>query len=79
MCGRDTRAIVASTAARSSQWRRLRGGKAKKMLMEDNVSAIRPGHGLPPTYLDHVLEREATTDTRRGTPLTWDLVRGSRQ
>jgi len=39
-----------------------------------NVRAIRPGHGLHPQHLHEVLERRATCDIERGTPLNWDLV-----
>jgi pseudaminic acid synthase len=41
-----------------------------------NVRAIRPGHGLSPVYLDHVLGRKATSELRRGTPLRLDHVEG---
>ena len=39
-----------------------------------NVRSIRPGHGLAPKYIDHVLGRRAATEIARGTPLTWQLV-----
>ncbi len=40
----------------------------------DNVSSIRPGHGLFPKYLESVLGKKAKKDIKRGTPLSWDLV-----
>ena len=42
----------------------------------DNVRIIRPGNGLPPHELPHVLQRTATTSIKRGTPLSWDLIGG---
>ncbi len=40
----------------------------------DNVRSIRPGLGLPPKHYDELLGKVATTDIRRGTPTSWDLV-----
>lgn len=40
-----------------------------------NVRAIRPGLGLHTRYLPAVLGRKAARDCRRGTPLTFDLIR----
>jgi pseudaminic acid synthase len=34
-----------------------------------NVRSIRPGHGLPPSMLDHVIGKMAARDLARGTPL----------
>ena len=44
------------------------------LLTEQNVRIIRPGHGLPPKYLDQVLGRTAKARIPRGTPLGWDLL-----
>ena len=41
---------------------------------EDNVRAIRPGHGLAPRHLPEVLGRTAARSVTRGTPMAWDLV-----
>lgn len=43
-------------------------------LTSDNVRAIRPGHGLPPKYLDIVLGKRINRAVVRGTALTWDLL-----
>ncbi len=43
-------------------------------LNEENVRAIRPGHGLHPRHLADVLGRRARVAIERGTPLSWDLV-----
>lgn len=42
----------------------------------ENVRSIRPGHGLPPRYLDNIVSRVAQCDIPRGTPVSWDLVGG---
>jgi N-acetylneuraminate synthase len=44
----------------------------------ENVRSIRPGYGLHTRYLDAVLGRTATQPIQRGTPLSWDLIGGSR-
>lgn len=46
---------------------------AGELFTEENVRAIRPGFGLPPKELPHVLGQRATTDIVRGTPLVADL------
>lgn len=48
--------------------------KAGENFTEENVRSIRPGHGLPPRYLDKVLGRRAVKRIDRGTPLDWNLV-----
>ena len=44
----------------------------------ENVRSIRPGHGLHTRYLDEIIGRVASRDIQRGSPVTWDLVGGSR-
>ena len=44
-----------------------------QILSTSNVRAIRPGSGLPPKMMDHVIGRRATRDIKRGTPLSLDL------
>ena len=41
----------------------------------ENVRAIRPGYGLPPKYFDTVMGMPAPTSLKRGTPLSWELLR----
>ncbi|MBI4965618.1 MAG: pseudaminic acid synthase [Desulfomonile tiedjei] len=50
--------------------------KAGETFTEVNVRSIRPGHGLPPKFLEHIVGRKAARDIVRGTPLTWELVGG---
>lgn len=40
-----------------------------------NVRAIRPGLGLPASEYDRILAMAFTSSVKRGTPLTWDLLR----
>jgi N-acetylneuraminate synthase len=47
---------------------------AGEALTHKNVRAIRPGHGLPPKYLDEVIGAHASKRISAGTPLSWDLV-----
>lgn len=48
--------------------------KAGAVFTEENVRSIRPGHGLPPRYLQDVRGRRATRDIPAGTPLAWNMV-----
>ena len=43
-------------------------------LTKDNVRSIRPGHGLPPKHLPHLLGRKAVRDIAYGEPLSWALL-----
>jgi pseudaminic acid synthase len=47
--------------------------KAGDVLTGQNVRAIRPGLGLSPKYLDHVLGKTVKQDVKRGTAVRWDL------
>jgi len=48
--------------------------RAGEVFTGKNIRSIRPGYGLAPKHLDHILSRKASKDIKRGTPLTWDLV-----
>lgn len=39
-----------------------------------NVRSIRPGHGLPPKHLPEVLNKRASRDLKRGSPLDWSML-----
>jgi pseudaminic acid synthase len=43
------------------------------VLTRDNVSAIRPGLGLPPKYIELVLGRRVKRDVKRGTAIDWEM------
>lgn len=44
------------------------------LLTNANVRSIRPGHGLPPKHLPDVLNRRASRDLTRGSPLDWSML-----
>ncbi|MGE3540903.1 MAG: pseudaminic acid synthase [Candidatus Tectimicrobiota bacterium] len=50
--------------------------KTGEPLTSENIRAIRPGHGLHTRYLDDVLQRRASQDIPRGTPLRWTHIAG---
>lgn len=47
---------------------------AGDVLTATNLRAIRPGHGLPPKYLDRLLGKRVAKAVRRGTPMSLDLL-----
>lgn len=47
--------------------------KPGETLTLDNLRSIRPGLGLPPKYLNHVLGKPVTKVVKKGTPLSWEL------
>ena len=49
--------------------------KAGERLTRRNLRAIRPGGGLPPKYLEVFLGQVVGAAVRRGTPVTWDLLK----
>lgn len=49
--------------------------KAGEKFTPENVRSIRPGNGLPTRYYDQVLNSVATQDLKRGTPLSFSLIR----
>ena len=53
--------------------------KLGEVFTHENVRSIRPGYGLHTRYFEEILGRSASQDVVRGTPLTWDLVRGTHQ
>ena len=69
---------VSQREAKSRLFRRslfvVQDMKAGEIFTEENVRSIRPGHGLPPKYLNEVLGKQAKQDIARGTPLTWKVL-----
>jgi pseudaminic acid synthase len=49
--------------------------KAGDVITKDNVRAIRPGLGLPIKYLNIVFGKVISRHVKRGTALSWDLLR----
>ena len=48
---------------------------ADDVLTKEDMPAIRPGLGLAPKYLEHVLGRRVGGEAKRGTALRWELMR----
>ena len=48
--------------------------KKGEILSKENVRCVRPGLGLPPKYLNHVLGLTVKKDLKKGTPITWDFL-----
>lgn len=49
--------------------------RAGEALTEKNVRSIRPGFGLHPRHLKDVLGKKAKKNIKKGTPLSWDLIK----
>lgn len=64
---------------KSLQYRRslyvVKDMMAGEVLSTESVRSIRPGLGLPTKYLDVVMGKTVKTNVKRGTALTWDLLR----
>jgi N-acetylneuraminate synthase len=48
---------------------------AGEVLTTENMRAIRPGRGVAPKYYQNFLGLKVKRAVRRGTPVTWDLIR----
>ncbi len=63
----------------SLQFRRslyiTRDMSAGEVLTRENLRAIRPGLGLPPKHLETLLGKSVVRAVKRGTPMSWDLVK----
>lgn len=63
---------------KSLQFRRslyvARDMRAGEIFTSENLRIVRPGHGLAPKHFEEIIGRRVTRDTRKGTPLSWDLV-----
>ena len=49
--------------------------KAGELLTTENIRTIRPGYGLPPTYFETLLGMTVKRDVKKGTPLSWELLK----
>ncbi len=50
---------------------------AGDILTPKNLRRIRPGHGLPPKYYDLLLGQKVIKAVKKGTPVSWGLLRSS--
>ena len=48
--------------------------KAGDLLTPENIRSIRPGHGIPPKYLDVMLGKRVNRAVKKGTPVSWNLI-----
>ena len=48
--------------------------KAGEQLTPENPCSVRPGHGLPPGYYEHLIGRKVTEVLSKGTPMEWKSV-----
>ncbi|NRF39196.1 pseudaminic acid synthase [Pedobacter foliorum] len=48
--------------------------KKGDQLTENNIRAIRPGHGMHPKFYNEVLGKRVNQDIQMGTPLSFDLI-----
>lgn len=53
--------------------------KRGERLTSENVRSIRPGFGLHTRHLDEIIGRFAGQDIKRGAPLNWDHIAGSKE
>lgn len=56
----------------------VRDMRAGEIFTEENVRSIRPGYGLAPRYYRQVIGCKAARDIKGGTPLSWDVIRLSK-
>ncbi len=49
--------------------------KNGELLNEKNLRIIRPGLGLHPKFFDIILGMKVNRDVKKGTPVSWDLIR----
>jgi pseudaminic acid synthase len=45
--------------------------KAGEIISGDAVRSVRPGHGLPPKFMDSIIGKAVTVDVAASTPVTW--------
>lgn len=48
--------------------------KAGETITNENVRVIRPGYGIKPKYLNHILGKKVVCNISRGTPLDFEMI-----
>ncbi|MFZ5632094.1 MAG: pseudaminic acid synthase [Bacillota bacterium] len=48
--------------------------KAGDVFTGENLRAVRPGFGLPPTYYQSLLGKKVKRDVKKGTPVSWEII-----
>ena len=46
-----------------------------EIITKDNIRSIRPGYGMPVKYINDILGLKVTSDIKRGTRMSWDLLK----
>ena len=49
--------------------------KGGEKFTEENVRSIRPGFGMETKYIDDIIGKEAKIDIKKGTPMSWNLIK----
>ncbi len=49
--------------------------KAGEVFTMENLRRIRPGFGLSPKYFEIILGKQVKADVKKGTPVSWDLLK----
>ncbi|ARC85319.1 pseudaminic acid synthase [Clostridium argentinense CDC 2741] len=48
--------------------------KRGEVFTEKNIKSIRPGFGLESKYINDIIDRKASKDIKKGTPMSFDLI-----
>ncbi|WP_461615730.1 pseudaminic acid synthase [Clostridium sp. Marseille-QA1073] len=48
--------------------------KKGEVFTEKNVRSIRPGFGLESKYINYIIDKKASKDIKKGTPMSFDLI-----
>jgi N-acetylneuraminate synthase len=48
--------------------------QAGERFTKKNVRSIRPGYGLPPQYIEELVEKKSAYNIERGTPISFELI-----
>jgi pseudaminic acid synthase len=48
--------------------------KVGEKFTEENVKSIRPGFGMHPKHINNIVDKTASVDIKKGTPLNWNLI-----
>jgi pseudaminic acid synthase len=49
--------------------------KEGEVFTTENIRSIRPNYGLPPKHFNEIINRKASNDIKRGTPINWKHVK----
>ena len=49
--------------------------KKNEVFSKENIKSIRPGQGLAPKHIENVIGQKIIKNTKKGTPLNWNLIK----